>query len=656
MTTALVLSGLLSACGAPAERDGWSSASPVSRAPMAPIDGPQLTGRAVLRGSTPQAVTTVGDHALVADIEGLAVHRIDDALSPIARVATEGSASDVTVLDDWALVADGDAGLAVVDIRDPAAPDLVYTLPLDGGVRRVSSHPRIGVVALSQGPQVHIIAPAGLAQRPQVTSLTFAGRPNAAAFAGDDLWIASRTEGLYRLRRSQGLWRRQLVVPSLRAITGLVNRDNWLITASADRAIRILDLTQEPPLVVGTLELEQQVADGHLIGDLFFLRGRRLVVADETADSRTTQVVDVSDPRHPRVVADLERALLEVVPTRRADQILAVDASPGLALLSAEAPFAVQTERAGVALNQLERFPTGMAVLGYYDVSPRTFVTSGLRFHDSRRSVRWLDAEGREVDATDIAPADQLFTVLPCGSAPCQLLRDGRLCRRDETLESLAPLACTALELPNTAAAFEVTANRLWLGAPRRKLTTVEFTPGLATAAPVQLPAGSARATRLALANGLLVAVDGSGAVLSVYDISTGRPARMGEFALQSRALALEVVDSTAWVGLWPGGLQVIDISDPARPRERHWHLADTPTFGVSAMRSQHDDCEFDMALATGVAGASIYCLGTGANDIRALGHAPTSGLATDVLLTESDLWVADTTAVRRFSRPEIRR
>ncbi|MBN1483785.1 MAG: hypothetical protein JXA37_03610 [Chloroflexia bacterium] len=75
--------------------------------------------------SDPKRITVVGDYAYVADGEqGLRVLDVADpgSISEVGLLDTGGDLQDVLVKGDYAYLADGANGLRVVDVSDPAAP------------------------------------------------------------------------------------------------------------------------------------------------------------------------------------------------------------------------------------------------------------------------------------------------------------------------------------------------------------------------------------------------------------------------------------------------------------------------------------------------------------------------------------------------------
>ncbi len=65
------------------------------------------------------------------------ISRRDDTSSPIAELVLDGVVTDIEITHSHAFVTIYKAGLAVIDIADPAAPSLVASLPLHGKAQRI---------------------------------------------------------------------------------------------------------------------------------------------------------------------------------------------------------------------------------------------------------------------------------------------------------------------------------------------------------------------------------------------------------------------------------------------------------------------------------------------------------------------------------------
>ena len=85
-------------------------------------------------------VSVVGDYAFVADeVDGLVVIDISDPSAPTRMGAydTPGYAKDVDVVGSYAYVADGSAGLRIIDVSHPVTPTEVGGFDTPGSARGV---------------------------------------------------------------------------------------------------------------------------------------------------------------------------------------------------------------------------------------------------------------------------------------------------------------------------------------------------------------------------------------------------------------------------------------------------------------------------------------------------------------------------------------
>ena len=105
-------------------------------------------------------VSALNDIAVVADSDaGVAVFNVFNGMSPtlIAQVDTPGDAQQVAISGNLVAVADGSSGLAVVDITDPPAASIVHQIDLGGSakaVAAVAAAAGIAYVLTSKPPQL----------------------------------------------------------------------------------------------------------------------------------------------------------------------------------------------------------------------------------------------------------------------------------------------------------------------------------------------------------------------------------------------------------------------------------------------------------------------------------------------------------------------
>ena len=147
------------------------------------VAGVQLAGTCV-------DVAAFADMAAVACLDrGVAVFNIFSGLSPrlIATVDTPGDARAVAWPSDDLAVADGPAGLAIVDLRDPAAASIRAQVPLGSFAQAVAARSGRAFVGLVNGQLVVVeLSSATVLQR-----LNLGGPVYDVVFGGDHVWAVA---------------------------------------------------------------------------------------------------------------------------------------------------------------------------------------------------------------------------------------------------------------------------------------------------------------------------------------------------------------------------------------------------------------------------------------------------------------------------------
>lgn len=104
-------------------------------------------------------ITALNDLAVVAGREaGVSVLNIFNGLNPIvvAQVDTPGTANRVAMADNFVAVADGASGLAIIDIAVPARARVVRQVPMEGAAEAVAATAGIAFVGLDSGKVVAV--------------------------------------------------------------------------------------------------------------------------------------------------------------------------------------------------------------------------------------------------------------------------------------------------------------------------------------------------------------------------------------------------------------------------------------------------------------------------------------------------------------------
>jgi len=169
-------------------------------------------------------------------------------------VDTDGSASGVYVSDSYAYVADGGAGLKVIDISDPSSPQIAGSVDIDSWAEGVYVFGSYAYVADGG---------AGL----KVIDISDPSSPQIAGSVDTDGWAF----GVYVF-------------------------DSYAYVADGGAGLKVIDISDPTsPQVAGSLDTDWAKS--------VYVSGSYAYVADGEAGLK---VIDISDPTSPQVVADVD--------------------------------------------------------------------------------------------------------------------------------------------------------------------------------------------------------------------------------------------------------------------------------------------------------------------------------------------------------------
>lgn len=179
--------------GTPDGAEVWANTNPLDNRPATT----GVVGRRPLPGSAAD-VCVVENRAIVAlEAAGVAVVDVSNIERPtvVAQVDTPGTARRVACTDTYITVADGGAGLCVVDISDPPAAFVRHTVPSVGNANAVVAANGFAYVGTEDREIVRVHVATGT-----VLSRTRLGGPvRDLQFGGNKLYAAT-SEGLTALR------------------------------------------------------------------------------------------------------------------------------------------------------------------------------------------------------------------------------------------------------------------------------------------------------------------------------------------------------------------------------------------------------------------------------------------------------------------------
>ncbi|MEQ9096596.1 MAG: GC-type dockerin domain-anchored protein [Phycisphaerales bacterium] len=494
------------------------------------------------------AVQLVGDIAIVAagqagletiDISGVAPQAL-------GIVDTPGHARDVAVRDGYAYIADGEMGLRVIDIRDPANPQIVSGLDTPGLARRVVlsddyafiadgvefpdrgggvqiidiSDPAAPTLAASYEPpqtavdlrvQGHELFVAFRSGRidilditdptsPELTSqYSTYGSVGALAVRDGLVSIGQSVEGL-RLLESSDPVEPPVVGESLVELVpfALTVHEGFGYVGDRDAGLHVFDLADPAaPALIATLPIDDVSTRVAVAGQTLYLP----TLGSEPA----ILTIDISSPAEPQVIGSTPAAGPVLDLSIRDDTLFAPSADAGLVVYDAANP---------ASLQQIAALPVGTATRTILD-GDRLFLKVGDTFDDARIVV---------VDVAN--PADPM------------ILGEATVAGFANDIEYLGGDAVAVV-------------------GERFSIVSVEDPAMPFVAREIDQPSGALQSLRR---SGNVLLASGSGAF--VYDVRNPfAPTYAGRTALDSGDTGLDFLGGLA-VAVSHDGLHVFDISD----------------------------------------------------------------------------------------------
>ncbi len=570
-------------------------------------------------GGQPQAVLVHAGHAYVADITGLSVYAVESARSLVARhhVPTPGQARDVTLSGGRLYVADGRAGVASFSLETPARPQLVSSHPLPGAVLRVrgSKH---GVAALQEGGTLTLLRPG----RPPA-HLKLPGEPRDAAWVGSQLYVADTGDGLLRVDTSAEpplvSWRDR----SWRWAISLAVHEGRLLIGTQDKRVALLALPGGAPRLLSEVVLAHKPVRLEVPGTSVFASG------GDGQDAGAT-LLELSGgslrpgaqlPSPVLAAAGLEPGLLLTARGAMGLEVLRASPSP--------------TGHARVPGLRLDRVATGAGqVLAWNEQGPGA----------------WGWSTGAEPLRGQELPQARWLEAVPCTGGWCSLDASGQLCPWEQPRGPAASRACAPPVEHATSAAWQPGTGIVWISTDKGELQGFTREPTWRRVATLEPSQPAFRLTSLKVEGARGVAVDAIHGKLHVFELGSS-PRFVGSFLLQAAPARVALSGDTALVAEPSAGLQLVDVSNPARFRERAWVPLEPGPRDVAVWRPGGTQGPAWVALAEGEAGVSLWHW-DGGGGLKLLRRSDTPGLALGVAFLEGALWVADGTGLARYPLP----
>jgi len=517
------------------------AAAPVTPAPATPqtIDlvDTHLLGRCT-------AAVGAGDTVVLAFAGvGLQVLVFSPPAPPFvtAEIATGSWVGDLALQGDHVFVANGDAGVRILDISEPWAPQEVASLPVggaraldlvDGRLAVASAHGQVRLYDVTAPAQPELLATLA-------TDFDFAD----IALAGDLAYGAAHRDGGHVLSLQLGGPGEPAILDDLavgdqvNAVAAVADR---LLVGYHDRTLDLLDISDPAALAdAGDLPLVTHCWDIHVAGDRAYL----------ACGWDGYKVADVADPHAVELVA---LAYTDDTVASWVDGATAfvADGDEGLRIFDVSSP---------PNLHQLAHHGTGGLPSDVTATDTHAFVlseTEGLIVletadHTGHEAVATLHLPGTPVDA-DLA-GSLLYVAAEMGGGVSIV----------DVSDPGAPHVAGAIPSGHFRTVL-VHAGHLYAGLHADRLRVYSLAsptqPQLVAELELTGPRGLAAA-----GDRLYVADDSAGlTILGIADPAS--PIVLGGHDTPGYARDVAVRGTMAYVADWDGGLQVIDCTDPAAP------------------------------------------------------------------------------------------
>lgn len=265
---------------------------------VAPCTGeipPHVVGH-VEMPSVVYGVAVSGDLGLAVDWMGsfwsFALDAAPDQ-DPLGLLDLDGTCRDLTLIDDLALVAGGEAGLHAVSIAEPASPTLLATAALGSAVRTVAATTglvagglqdgRLQLVALGTSPPLTVLGDVALPASP--VALAWSGAHVVCALGPAGIAIVDAADPTLPTLRGA------LAVPG--GASDVVSFGSLAYVAAGDGGLHVVDLVDpDDPMVIGSVALPASAVD----------RADQLLYS---WDGEAVTVLDLLDPTAPMVIGRL---------------------------------------------------------------------------------------------------------------------------------------------------------------------------------------------------------------------------------------------------------------------------------------------------------------------------------------------------------------
>ncbi len=462
-------------------------------------------------------------------------------MAVIGGVDTPGTARHLFVAGNHAFLADGEEGLQVVDISDPANPAIIGTVDTPGLAYGVTVAGNVAYVAdADSGLQVIDIS---TPSSPVIVgSMITPGKSWHAAIEGDVAYVADHTGGLLAVDISD---------PANPALIGSV--------ATADRALRVavagnvayvadyvgdlqvVDITDPTNLaIIASVDLPDIVRDVTVAGDVAYVAGHWSGV----------EALDISDPTNPILIGSLVTPNRAMGVTTSGDMIYVADYESGLLAIDITDPADLQL----MGCADTEDLAWGVVVAG--DVAYVADRANGLVVVEVGETVSpSLIGNVGFAYAIDVAAVGDVAFVVDLNGALMAV----------DISDPTNPVEIGAVSLTSNASQVAVSGDVAYVVSGYYGLSIVDVSD------PVNLTVigtlGLSDPHGVAVSGDIACVLDSGANALWVVNVSDPAfPAITGIVSVGATTYGVAMSGNLVFVAGYNDGLEVVDISDPTSP------------------------------------------------------------------------------------------
>ena len=242
---------------------------------------------------------TDGDHLYAASRWGLEIFTLIEPKKParVGEIATPGLAQAIAIDGETGYIADGAAGVHVVDIADPTDPSIVKTLGSFTDARRVHvANGSLYVLDRNRGMLVFNLRDVHNARTPQPRRFfRTAGIPLNVVIHDDTVYFSDDRHGLFILDPSPfGNFVVRSIVPILAAAYEIADTRNSTYAYVASGNLTVVDVTDmENPEISARLDTPGLATGIQLRNDIIYL----------TDQQAGLQIINVRNPQQPQRIS-----------------------------------------------------------------------------------------------------------------------------------------------------------------------------------------------------------------------------------------------------------------------------------------------------------------------------------------------------------------